>query len=138
MSVIEHIGKVVEVNDTRCVVQIEQMSACATCQVKSACTVSEKEEKLIEVFFVDEHIEVGEQVLLVGQQSLGLKAVFFAYVLPLLVICLILVLLTILNVNETLAGTIALCSILPYYGILHFFKDRFKRNFAFKLIKINT
>jgi len=138
MSIVEHIGKVVEVYDTRCLVQIEQMSACVSCQVKSACTVSEKEDKLIEVFLVDEHVKVGEQVLLIGQHSLGLKAVFFAYVLPLLVMFTTLVLLTFLNVNETLSGTIVLCSILPYYGILHFFKDRFKRKFAFKLTKLNS
>jgi sigma-E factor negative regulatory protein RseC len=136
MSVVEHIGKVVEVNEGQCVVLIEQLSACVNCQARSACTASDKKEKNIEVQ-TENHVVVGEQVLLVGQHSLGLKAVFFAYILPLALIFVVLVVLTIVGVEETLAGTISLFAILPYYGVLRFFKDRLKREFTFKLIKLN-
>lgn len=138
MSVIEHIGTVVAQDGDRLSVQIEQQSACSSCQVRSACSVSEKEEKIIEVSARGEAYAVGEQVLLLGQSSLGLKAVFWAYVLPLAVMFVTLVVLTACDVQEALAGTLALCALVPYYLILRLFNKKMQKKFTLTVTKLNN
>ena len=136
MSVVEHVGQIVRIEGGRCFVRIEQLSACAACQVRSSCTASDKKDKIVEARATAEHYEEGEFVRLLGQQSLGLKAVFYAYLLPLMLLCAMLCIMLFSGVEEALAGAVSLLSVAIYYGILYFLKDRFKKKFTFELTKL--
>lgn len=107
---------------------------CESCQVKSACGVSETETKIVRVLQTDASLSVGQQVRVVLQNSLGLKAVFLAYVLPFLLLFVVLITAS-LFVKEWQAGLLALFVLIPYYMLLYFNKNTLKKVFSIHVLK---
>ena len=132
----EHTGVVESCDGQMVLVRIEQQAVCASCHAKGACSVAEKEDKIIEVFYSKNDIKKGDKVLLIGQSSLGLYAVLLAYVLPFLLILVTLFIASVFTDNELLSGTISLSVVLPYYVVLSMNKKRLKKKFSFEIIKL--
>ena len=80
---------------------------------------------------------VNEEVTLCGQSSLGLQAVFLAFVLPLIVVVAAIVAGSCLQWDETTSGLTGLLLLVPYYSILYFLREKLKRKFIFTLKKLN-
>lgn len=135
--VIEHRGTVELIEEDKLWVSITQMSACSACHARSACGAADMSEKQIEAIYDDPTIKVGDNVMVYGQRKLGLKAVFWAFVLPFCVLLLTLLLLQHTQLNEGLSGTISLATLIPYYGILSLFKDKLKQRFVFHAYRID-
>jgi positive regulator of sigma E activity len=134
---IEHTGIVKEVNDNSVTVSILPESACGNCRVRSSCSVGESSEKIIEVIKKrDELYSTGEEIKVLLDQSLGIKALGLGYILPFLLLMLTLIVLTYWDVNEGLAGLLAILSLVPYYTVLSFFRDKLKKEFSFRLQKL--
>ncbi len=85
-NIIEHLGRVdaVTPNDIRVV--IVSQSACASCHANGACTASDSAEKVVVITKSNHNYLVGETVKVLLKQSLGFKALFLGYILPLIVI----------------------------------------------------
>ncbi len=132
----EHMGVVEDCKGQVVSVRIEQQAACAGCHARSACSAAEKEDKIVEVFYVKNDVKKGDRVLLIGQSSLGLYAVLLAYVLPFLLVLLTLFLTSMFISSELISGTISLLVILPYYVVLSLFKERLKKKFSFDITKL--
>ncbi|HPI44991.1 MAG TPA: SoxR reducing system RseC family protein, partial [Tenuifilaceae bacterium] len=79
---------------------------------------------------------VGETVKVLLKQSLGFKALFLAYILPFIVVITALFSLSSF-VSEGIAGILALLSLIPYYAILYFFKNKISKQFNFDIEKIS-
>jgi sigma-E factor negative regulatory protein RseC len=129
-----HPGIVESVSSDKVLVRILSQSACSSCHAKGACSVSEVEEKLIEVEDVKTgNWKSGQQVMVKMEQSLGLKAVFLGYMLPLIVLIIsVIIFLFILN-NEGLAALLSIMMLLPYYLVLYLFRDRLRKKFRFRI-----
>lgn len=132
---IEHIGVVKSVDDDSIIVGIVKNSGCASCQAKESCNISETEEKEIEINQFEKNYSIGEQVKVYFSESLGFRALFLGYVLPFLIVLSILIVLTIVKINEGIAGLFALGSLLPYYLILFITKDKQNKTFSFSIKK---
>lgn len=129
-----HQGVVDHVSGDKVYVNIVSMSACASCHAKGLCNMSEMEEKLIEAVKPQSWTpNPGEQVTLEMEEQLGTKAVLFGYFYPFLVVLFTLIVLTSLGINEGISGLISVGVLVPYYFVLFLMKDRFKKNFAFKI-----
>lgn len=130
---VSHKGVVVAVDGRRLKVQIESVSACAACHAKGMCTLSDKEEKLIDIespAAVDK--KVGDVVTVVVTQQRGMQAVVLAYILPAIVVILSLVgLLKI--VSEPVAIILSLLSLAVYYILLYLFRNRISSKFVMTL-----
>ena len=130
---VSHKGVVVAVDGRRLKVQIESVSACAACHAKGMCTLSDKEEKLIDIespAAVDN--KVGDVVTVVVTQQRGMQAVVLAYILPAIVVILSLVgLLKI--VSEPVAIILSLLSLAVYYILLYLFRNRISSKFVMTL-----
>jgi len=136
---ISHTGVIRNISRDTIYVAIISESACASCHAKGYCGVSDTKEKIIEVRNTPElNHKVGECVNLVMQRSMGLKAVFYGYFLPFII--LMLTLLGTLNAtdNEGLAGLMALLVLLPYYLALYMLREKLKSKFEFKIDAIVT
>ena len=134
---IEHLGIVKEINSNQVIVSIVQQSACGSCNARGACSISDTNEKIIDVVRLrDESYDVGEQIRVILEQSLGIKALGLGYMLPFLILLAILVTMVSMGINEGLAGITALASLAPYYIVLFFFRDRLKKEFSFRLKKL--
>ena len=135
---INHNGIIEKIDGNAVFVRIIQQSACSGCHAQSMCSASEKKEKIIEVNDNNPgRFHVNEEVTLCGQSSLGLQAVFLAFVLPLIVVVAAIVAGSCLQWDETTSGLTGLLLLGPYYSILYFLREKLKRKFIFTLKKLN-
>ena len=133
-DVIKHPGIVVKKEDGKLFVNILARSACSTCDAKSICSVSEVEEKTIEVKHDPrKDYKIGEEVNVLMQKTLAPKAVFLGYILPFLLVLLSLILMVTLTGNEGLAALVSLALLLPYYLIIYFLRGKLNKTFMFTL-----
>ena len=96
--------------------------------------MSESKEKLIEVETPNpENYAVGQSVNIVMQESLGLKAVFLAYVMPFIVCMVTLFGLSFVFENELIYGIGAVLAAALYYFTLKQFSDRLSKEFVWYL-----
>jgi sigma-E factor negative regulatory protein RseC len=135
-NVIEHLGRVdaVTPNDIRVV--IISQSACASCHAKGACTASDVSEKIVVISKTNHNFLVGETVKVLLKQSLGFKALFLGYILPLIVVIVSLFTYSAF-LSEGKAGLLSLATLLPYYAILYLFKNKISKQFNFDIEKIS-
>lgn len=82
-----------------------------------------------------DNYSVGEQVKVVLRQSIGLKAVLLAYVLPLIILMALVVSLSYTGIGELATGLIGICGVLLYFTILYFFRRRLAREYVFEIKK---
>ena len=84
---IVHDGRIVEITPDFTTVEIIASSACSGCHAKGLCGMSEEQEKIIMLptSGFDDY-KVGDQVKVMTKMSMGLKAVWISYVIPLAVL----------------------------------------------------
>ncbi len=131
-GIIEHDGKVQDVDSNSIVVKIIASPACSGCHAESVCSLSGKKEKFITIGGKFD-LKTGDDVTIIMKQSQGLKAVMLGYVIPFLVLVSCLVILVSLSVSELVAGLASVAVLVPYYLILCFFKDQINQNFTFTI-----
>ena len=134
--IIEHNGVINEICNDRIQVLIIQQTACSSCHANGVCTSADKETKIIEVESSDPDFKVGENVILYGNQSIGLQAVLLAFVIPFMLVLVSLIILQSVVANEAISGVFSLLLLVPYYLILSFFNKRIKTKF--KKIQIHN
>ncbi len=134
---IRHSGEVVAVNGDSVRVRIEQASACSACKAKGFCASADAQEKLIDCAAGDGTYRIGEQVEVLVQERLGMKAVLLAYVLPFAVIIVTLALLTMYIHNEAVTGIVALAAAAGYFLVLGLASRKLKKVFTFTVRHLN-
>lgn len=131
---VSHPGVVVGINDKDIEIEILSSSMCGSCGIKSACGMSEMQEKRVSVPKPDDReFLVGQPVSIIMNASQGNKAALFAYFIPAFLLVAIIVILSNLNVKEWLAATIGIGVIAVYYIVLSFFKNRLRNEFAYEI-----
>ena len=131
-NVIEHKAKVIEMTPEFTTVEIIVSSACAGCHAKSLCGMSEEQEKVISLP-TDPYAtyNVGDQVQLCTKMSMGMKAVWISYVIPLAVLMILILSLSFVISNEFLRGGVALAGVGAYYFIIWLLRDKLSDQFEF-------
>ena len=134
MKKIKHPGTIVNMGNNVATVEIISHSACATCKSKAMCQMSESKEKLVDVAIADAaSYSVGQEVNIVMQEALGLKAVFWAYVMPFLVCVVALFGLSLVSESEWVYGGGGLLAAALYFVGLMRFSERLGRVFVWYL-----
>lgn len=129
---IVHSGKVIEINPDFTTVEIMVSSACSECHAKGLCGMSEMEEKVIMVPTDPyEPRNIGDIVQVKTKMSMGLKAVWISYVIPLAVLMILILSLSAVIENEFLRGGIAIAGVGVYYFVIWLLKDRLSDQFEF-------
>ena len=131
---ISHEGIITGIDDNNVQIKILSKSACASCNIKGACNMSEMKEKIISVPRPeDKNLSVGQEVKI----SMGLgqanRAVIFAYVIPVIILVGMIFILNALKFDEGINALISIGSLIPYYLILFLFKDKFKQKFEYEI-----
>ena len=131
---VSHPGVVVGINDEEIEIEILSSSMCGSCGIKSACGMSEMQEKRITVPKpADKEFIVGQPVKITMNASQGNKAALFAYFIPAFLLVAIIVILSNLSVKEWLAALVGIGAIAIYYIVLSFFKDRLRNEFTYEI-----
>ncbi len=129
---IEHEGIVQKSDNDSVTVSIISSAACSGCHAEGICSLSGKVEKIIEIPG-EYQVLPGDFVTVQMKQSSGHTAVFWGYVMPLILLVSILVILISLSIPELIAGLGALAVLIPYYLMLYVFRKRISRKFIFTL-----
>ncbi len=133
-NIVTHSGIVKSINDGRVLVSIIARSACASCHIKGACTLSEVEEKIIEVDLVeDQNFSIGEEVMVEMKQTLGTWAVLFGYFFPFLLVISSLIIFTALGLDQGLSGVLSILILAPYYIMMYLFRAFLRKKFTYRL-----
>ena len=135
-DIIKHRGIVEKIDGSHVVVRIVQTSACSACSAKGLCNASESKEKQIDVYEVNPAYRIGEKVVLCGSTSMGMKAVFLAFGIPvLLLLAALFVTMRITDGDALLAAAVALLAVVPYYVVIYLMKDKMNKTFSFVIEK---
>lgn len=135
-SVVEHVGKIIEIDNSIIKVEILNKSMCAGCHAKSMCAMGDAKEKVIDIPYLNSNeYVVGEEVNVVMKKSMGFKAVWISYVLPLLLLIVFLLLLQGLRFSDLMAGLISIAVIAVYYSVIYIFRAKIATQFTFKIVK---
>jgi len=138
---IEHEAVITAIDEHYITVEIQKKSACAACHAKGVCVASEQETRYVDVPYnissLVENFQVGDAVNLVLSSSLGMKAVFISYAVPLMLLVFLLLFLYSLGLNELMIGLLSLGGVALYYLFIFLFRDKLERIFTFSIEKNN-
>lgn len=131
---IRHEGRIVEITPEFTSVEILVSSACAACHAKGLCGMSEAEEKVIMVP-TDPYAQhnVGDTVTVMTKMSMGMKAVWISYVVPLIILMILILSLSEIFDSQLLCGLASLGGVAVYYFIIWLFRNRLQNEFGFYL-----
>lgn len=131
---VSHPGVVVGINEKDIEIEILSSSMCGSCGIKSACGMSEMQEKRVVVPKPeDKEFIVGQPVSIIMNTRQGNKAALFAYFIPAFLLVAIIVILSNLNINEWIAAVTGIGAAAIYYIILYFFKDKLRDEFTYEI-----
>jgi sigma-E factor negative regulatory protein RseC len=129
---IVHAGRILEVTPDFTTVQIVVSSACSECHAKGLCGMSEEQEKLISLP-TDPYstYAVGDQVQVCTKMTMGLKAAWISYVIPLAVLMILILSLSLIFDSEVVVGLGSVGGVVLYYLLIWLLRDRLNNEFTF-------
>ena len=129
---ITHAGKIIEMTPDFTTVEIMVSSACSSCHAKGICGMSEEEEKVI-MLPTDPYSDhkVGDEVQVCTKMSMGLKAVWISYVIPLAILMILILSLSAVLESEVIRALVAIGGVAVYYFFIWLFRDRLSDEFVF-------
>lgn len=135
-DIIKHRGRVENVNGSHVVVRIIQTSACSACSAKGMCNASESKEKLIDVYEMNPSYQIGEEVVLCGSTSMGMRAVLLAFGIPVFILLVALfVTMRITDGDALFSAIVSLLAVIPYYLVIYLMRNKLSKTFSFVIEK---
>ena len=129
---IQHTGEIIDITPDFTTIKIIVSSACASCHAKSLCGMSEEQEKII-MLPTDPYAthNVGDKVQVATKMTMGLKAVWISYVIPLAVLMILILTLSTVLESQVVCGLSAICGVALYYFVIWLLRDRLQNEFTF-------
>lgn len=135
---VNHKGTIIAIEDGNIRVEIINKSMCAACHAKGFCSAGDSKEKIVDVpYYNNGEYSVGDEVEVVMRRSMGFRAVWISYVIPLAILLIFLLSLLGFNLNELQAGGGALLAVCLYYIVVYLFRDKIANKFVFTIAKNN-
>ncbi len=131
---IAHRGRIVSITPELTTVEIVSEPACSACHAKGLCSLGDVTVKQVELPTRGwDSYAVGDEVQVVLRASMGHKAVWLAYVIPLLVMVAALLGTLAAGGSELLAGGIAIGAIALYYTLIWLLRGRLRNQYVFNI-----
>lgn len=132
---IEHWGVIKDITPKTVKVSLLNVSGCATCHTKATCSVSDVDNKIIDVLNTGNEYKKGDKVKIAFQKSLGPLALFIGYLLPFILLMIVLIIALALTNDEVFSGVASLSAVGIYYLFLTLFRNKLKSTFTFRILK---
>ena len=129
---VSHEGTILEITPEFTTVEIIAQSACAACHARGLCGVADEKQKIIMVP-TDPYgsYREGDKVLVLLKKSMGMKAVWISYVIPLFILMILILSLSSVTEHEVYAGLAAIGGVALYYLVIYLFRDKLANDFVF-------
>ena len=135
---VTHKGTIIEITPECIRVEIINKSMCAACHAKGFCSAGDTKDKIIDVeYYNNGEFAVGDEVEVIMNRSMGFKAVWISYVVPLVILLIFFLTLQGLGFSELHSGLFALLAVCVYYLMVYLFKDKLANKFVFTIVKNN-
>ncbi len=134
-TIVKHEGVVSKITNDVVTISLKGNINCEACNAKAACGVSESNSKEIEVSNSTQPLKLNENVEVLLKKSLGLKAVFWAYVFPFILMLTVLLIASSLF-EEWIAGLLSIAVLIPYYLMLYVLRSTFQKAFKLSILKM--
>ena len=135
-NLVKHEGIISKISEKTITISLKGNVNCEGCKAQSACGVSDSNDKEIEVVNSAQSFQINDTVDVLLKRELGLKAVFWAYVFPFILMFVVLVAASFFF-KEWIAGLMSLFILIPYYFMLFVLKSRFQKAFQVSILKFN-
>lgn len=138
MKQIEHLGTVESFENGQVHVLIEQESACSGCHAKGYCNPAEKGREIVVKVNANDNLVVkkGDKVRLFISQTKGIWAVTFAYIIPVIICLLTLIIMLSLGVSEPLTALITIGILVIYFVFFLIFGHNFENKIDISIEKL--
>ena len=131
---IEHPGIIEKMEGGKVTVRIESRSACGSCHGRSHCSMSDMEEKTVEVQTTGMNgFRAGQSVILTLERSLGFKALVLGYIIPLIILIAGILLMMLITRNEALSALTGIFLLVPYYFWIYQIREKLRGHFHFRI-----
>ncbi|MBO8452153.1 MAG: SoxR reducing system RseC family protein [Bacteroidetes bacterium] len=129
---VSHEGTILEITPEFTTVEIIAQSACAACHARGLCGVADEKQKIIMVP-TDPYgsYKEGDKVLVLLKKSMGMKAVWISYVIPLFILMILVLSLSSVTAHEVYAGLAGIGGVALYYLVIYLFRDKLANDFVF-------
>lgn len=135
---IQHEGIICAIKENKISVSIIQKGACVSCSVKSGCSMSENIDKEVDIYiFENLDWKIGEKVNVSMERSMGSKAVLIAYIFPVVVLLIGLIITLQITADEISAGIAGIMAVALYFSVIYLFRNRLNNTFKFTLKKLD-
>ncbi len=135
-KVIDHAGKIIGITADHIKVEIINKSLCASCHAKSVCSIGDAKDKIIVIpYYNNGEYELGEEVYVQMRRSMGFRAVWISYVIPVTILLVFLLTLSGYNLNELWVGIVSVTAVGVYYFMIYLFRERIANRFMFTIAK---
>ena len=131
---ITHQGFVTDIRQNEAHITLVEAKACGGCHMRDFCSEATDDDKHICVPSDDLH--VGDQVRIAITPHAGLRATFWAYVMPFLLMLSTLVVCKWLTLSDQLSALFALAILVPYFLSLSGFSRFFRKTIDLKVMKL--
>jgi len=129
-------GVIRKIENGKIEVAITRTAACVSCQLAQTCNTAEVKVEYIEIPFQgDVDFRVGDKVEVVIKETKAILAVLYAFIIPILLVVVAIILANAWLNSESYASLIGLGVGVLYYLVLLFLNDRMKKTFQFTLRK---
>lgn len=132
---ISHSGKITEITPQYITVEMISASACSSCHAAPMCSLSESKVKTVQVPFDFRDWSIGEEVEVCMKKSMGYKAVWISYVIPLILLFSVLLGVSKAGVPELFSGLAAIAAVALYYLVIFLFRNRLRNEYTFYINK---
>jgi sigma-E factor negative regulatory protein RseC len=136
-SFISHKGIVTGKTPDKIKIEIRQYSSCVHCQVKGMCSFSEWRDRTIDAIG-DENFEIGEEVLVRMEESIGWTVIAYAFLFPVIFMLLALFFIKAKTGNELFGALGGLGILFPYYAGLYLLKNKLHKKIIFQALRIEN
>ncbi len=134
-SIIAHQGLIRSIKNGKAEISLLDASGCSSCAIKSSCGASNTADKIVEVPIPIGTFSVGEIVALEMTYKQGFTALFWAYIIPFVLVIATLVTSVQLGLPESQSAVISLAVLPVYYLLLHLLNALLSKQFQFKIKK---
>ncbi|MCR5132187.1 MAG: SoxR reducing system RseC family protein [Prevotella sp.] len=134
---ISHEGTIIAVGEGSLQVSIHQQAACAACKAATHCIAAEGKSMTVDIANVDaSSYAVGERVRVVETQQVALRALVWAFVIPLAVMFFTLAIVTYFTGSEAAGALSSLVALMACFLVLRLMRDKLARELRFSVSKI--
>ena len=134
VSEVGHEGIIVSVDPEKTCVRIVSTSACASCHAAGLCSVAERQDKIIEVTTPPgSSYKEGDTVRVVLSESKGLKAALLSYGIPVAIVVAVVLVCSIFNADELVAGLVSGGIVALYYFLLWLLRVKLGQEYRFSI-----